>query len=219
MSVPNHQPGCTTTLWQTRCRDCSAIVYFFSCSCGSRVFFDSPGYPWPLHTDRCPQYLVRQCRANGASTEGIVQLLHGEAEARGVEVPHSLIAELRREARPAGAHPLFVELEPDSERDFLGVVMSVDRNINVPRRFGLPQNHLARSLLGPLGRTPHSEIRMREEMADKHGITAEVRALMPSGEVEKVGLRVGHHVIARIEPYAPPGRDPVWIVTEVMVRR
>lgn len=44
-----HGAWCNSRTYPTRCRYCGEDVFFFSCSCGSKVFFDSLGPPWPLH--------------------------------------------------------------------------------------------------------------------------------------------------------------------------
>lgn len=44
-----HGPYCNSITFPTRCRFCGSEVFFFSCDCGSRVFFDELGYPWPIH--------------------------------------------------------------------------------------------------------------------------------------------------------------------------
>lgn len=46
-----HGPWCNTRTYPTTCRQCKASVYFFSCTHGSRVFFDNLGGSWPIH--RC----------------------------------------------------------------------------------------------------------------------------------------------------------------------
>ncbi len=46
---PTHGYWCNTRTFPINCRDCKAGVYFFMCDCGSRVFFDDLGYPWPIH--------------------------------------------------------------------------------------------------------------------------------------------------------------------------
>ena len=47
--VSIHGPVCRTKTFPTQCRVCGDAVYFFSCDCGSRVYFDELGQPWPLH--------------------------------------------------------------------------------------------------------------------------------------------------------------------------
>ena len=40
MAVPSHGIGCKTKTYPTTCPECEQDVFFFSCTCGSRVFFD-----------------------------------------------------------------------------------------------------------------------------------------------------------------------------------
>ena len=35
---------------QTNCPSCNQSVFYFSCDCGCRVFFDKLGQPWPIHS-------------------------------------------------------------------------------------------------------------------------------------------------------------------------
>ena len=50
MGTPTHRPGCETLFFRpARCLPCDQIVYFWGCSCGSRVLFDSTEKPWPKH--------------------------------------------------------------------------------------------------------------------------------------------------------------------------
>ena len=49
VGVPTHGPWCETTAWPTNCPQCGVRVFFFRCTCGSAVFFDRLGHPWPIH--------------------------------------------------------------------------------------------------------------------------------------------------------------------------
>lgn len=50
----------STTIPNALCPVCGALVFFYQNECGSRVFFDSLGIPWPKHpcTDN-PQYTIK----------------------------------------------------------------------------------------------------------------------------------------------------------------
>ena len=122
-------------------------------------------------------------------------------------------ASLRRSAK----RTIYREVVPDEPRDFPGIVMSVERNINLLRLFEMPQNDLARGLLGELGKGRWHRVHLREHGADDLGIVAEMRALMPASEVERLGVRPGRRVLVSVEPGAPPHRDPVWKVTEASI--
>ena len=51
---PTHGWWCNTRTFPTICKYCRGDVFYFSCDCGSKLFFDSLGYPWPIH--RCAAY-------------------------------------------------------------------------------------------------------------------------------------------------------------------
>lgn len=218
MPVPNHHPSCFTRMWQTRCTDCQASVYFFSCSCGTRVLFDSPGPPWPRHAEYCLPHFIRQRRGEGASAEAIERSLFDYAAERALKVPDSLVMDLRREGRIERAHTLFVEVVPNSARDFLGTVMAFDGNINVAKRYGLDQSAMSTALLGRLGEAAQCEIRLREKETGRQRLTAELTAYIPSRMSDEIGVRIGQAVVASVSPYSPPGRGAVWVVDEIMVR-
>lgn len=60
--MATHGWWCGSRTYPTTCRECGASVFFFSCDCGSAVFFDDLGWPWPEHF----------CRENHASREPLI---------------------------------------------------------------------------------------------------------------------------------------------------
>lgn len=52
MSVPTHGRGCITTTHPMRCDGCGSGIFYFSCTCGSKVFFE-PLDPFEEHF--CPK--------------------------------------------------------------------------------------------------------------------------------------------------------------------
>lgn len=50
MPVPTHGPHCRRLFCHpSRCGDCRQEVFYWGCTCGSRVFFDQLGEPWLEH--------------------------------------------------------------------------------------------------------------------------------------------------------------------------
>lgn len=108
---------------------------------------------------------------------------------------------------------------PEENRDFAGTVMSLDRNINIPRHFGLPSNPIASAVLGRLGKGRWHLIRVRDGEADTgQPIVAELSGFVSARDAANEGVREGQKLLISIEPWAPPGRDPVWVVTEITSR-
>lgn len=44
-----HGSWCNAKTYKLRCKYCGKMIYYFSCDCGSKVFFDELGFPWPIH--------------------------------------------------------------------------------------------------------------------------------------------------------------------------
>ena len=51
MAGATHGWWCNSRTFPTTCKHCGEKVFYFSCDCGSKLFFDKLGYPWPQH--RC----------------------------------------------------------------------------------------------------------------------------------------------------------------------
>lgn len=219
MSVPNHHPGCSTTMWNTRCPDCRKPVYFFSCSCGSRLFFDVPGAPWTPHEDRCVHYMARRLEADGWSAEEAERRLLDYAAQNCLQVPDELLTSVRERGKLERAHTVYVA-RLGERREIAASVMAADMRVNLFRCFNLPEDApMSRGLLGGLGRAFHGRVRLREDEKDVRGVTAEFTALIRTELLKEEGLRQGHRVIAVLDVHAVPGRDPVWVVSDLFVRR
>lgn len=164
MSVPTHRAGCQTVTWKTNCPDCHKPVYFFACTCGSKVFFDSLGDPWPLHADTCPIYHARILINTGSDPRTIRRLLDSEAKVRGLPIPPELDQYLAGYGAPGRIY-YNDELPSNEPCNIVGLVYEVNK-INFYKRFGLDDNLIIRKLLGDLVTEPHVEVIVREAAAD-----------------------------------------------------
>lgn len=45
-----HGTWCNTKTRLTNCRYCGSLVYYFTCDCRCKVFFDELGHPWTEHS-------------------------------------------------------------------------------------------------------------------------------------------------------------------------
>ena len=221
--VPQHHPSCQTRTYPTRCPDCEMRVFFFSCSCQSAVFFESLGVPWPIHACSATRY--ERLRGRGLSAVDAGLTVHTEHLRRGRIVPERVAEAMKVDAKVEAARragpkkTIYRDVLPDERRDFVGTLMSLDRNINVPRHFRLLSNRMASGLLGRLGRGRWHLIRVRDgEAAAEQPIVAELSAFASGRLAAKEGLREGQKLLISVEPWAPPGRDPVWVVTEITPR-
>ena len=221
--VPQHHPSCRTKTYPTKCPACGMRVFFFSCSCQSAVFFESLGVPWPIH--RCSAARYGQLRGRGHSSTDAALTVHTEHLRRGRTVPARVAEAMEMDAKVEAARragpkkTLYRDVLPEENRDFAGTVMRLDRNINMPRHFGLPSNPIASGVLGRLGKGRWHLIRVRDgEAGADQPIVAELSGFVSAKDAANEGLRKGQKLLISAEPWAPPGRDPVWVVTEITPR-
>lgn len=181
MAIPTHDYTCITKAFATECPDCKERVFYFSCSCGSKVFFDSLGAPWPEHDCR-----ARQIRETIAFVKNIERMTDDEihrvieqfSSEQGIEVPEHLWDMIEFEVGKR-KYPLAVnELECDGQpREIYGRVMQVNQ-VNLYKKFGLTQGtDLSEILLGELSGKEWQEYVIREN-PDKRNRCDEVKVLM-----------------------------------------
>ena len=212
MPVPSHRPSCRTMTWRTNCPDCHRRVWFFACTCGSRVFFDALGEPWPLHMDSCPIYHVRTMIHSGTDVRDIRRLLDSEARSRGLPIPPELDEYLSGYGAPGKIY--FEEQFPSNEPcEIEGRVHEINR-INFFKRFELNDNQIFRRLLGDLVSEPYSEVIVREAPAQQNvRIRKRWTFVAPSSQVE--GLRTGMTVYAMLEGRTVIEDLAIWVGREL----
>jgi hypothetical protein len=220
MSVPSHQPSCATKTWPTTCDYCGGAVFYFSCNCGSRVFFDALGEPWPQHFDSCLGHKIRVLRdAEGLSLDAVQQLVEADAERRGIAVPpkaRSLFRTLGfRETGAATILTLTPGVEP---REFVAVLRDMNAHVNFFKRLKFEDNRVGRALLGELAEEPYVEVFLRGDTNRRTGYCAQVEAFIPRTMLERARVARGGRVVARIVPCCPKGDVRIWIVEELKRR-
>lgn len=94
MSVPTHDITCISKAFQTRCPSCGETVWFFSCSCGSKIYFDQLGYPWEPH--ECREFRLKRevsliQNAERLSSDEIYQMIMAHERRTGVEVDDKVL--------------------------------------------------------------------------------------------------------------------------------
>lgn len=69
MGVPTHGPRCQTVFSRpARCQACDRFVYYWGCTCGSRVLFDVVGESWAKH--RCTEASSTKPRSKSSGNKG-----------------------------------------------------------------------------------------------------------------------------------------------------
>lgn len=151
-----HGDWCRSRTWPTKCPSCRDPVFFFSCNCGSKVFFDSLGSPWPEHQCGVARATPLDSRdADGNLFVELVDTPYDPRFQRWRERIDENVAVRARERR-AGGPQTIVRVAPrrGKPREVLGVVREPFVPADPFESFGMPASTMARAMLGPLGNGP-----------------------------------------------------------------
>lgn len=211
-----HGERCRTRTWPTTCRTCHADVFYFSCDCGSKVFFEALGHPWPLH--RCGDHITY---------ERVIEVVGGrEALARGLEASMTTLRiegtyalRIGRAVRgPKPSPPRINREDPYAglKADETGVVREFIPDVDPYRRFDVPATPIGAALLGELGRARFDQLTIHtgalgdeDDFSFTFFIDASVRAA--------IGIGKGTLVQCALRGVAVPDREPVWLCDAIEV--
>ncbi len=197
MPVPTHRDDCKTIIWRTICPDCRRTVWYFSCTCGSKIFFDHKGPPWPYHMDSCPIYHIRVMIAEGTPIRQIRRLVESYSKSQKQPIPPD-IQDFLDEKDPQKKKQIIEIVDPvDEPSDFEGFVREI-KQINFFRRFNIPDNMIYRGILGHLCQKPYSEVIVREKPPITSRTIRQWTLVIPSKEMD-VGLRPGMRIWGKLE--------------------
>ena len=163
MSVPTHGIGCRTRTFPTKCKNCGDKVFYFACSCGSKVFFDELGWPWNEHdcdfskSDR--EWAQSRPRKKDGAGGVQVKLLPGVTATRppdppgeGWNIDPGVKDEEARRARSRQRNPIEA-VPPGAERtvEITGVVTELAIPVDVYRSLKISRTAIGKGFLGALG--------------------------------------------------------------------
>lgn len=147
MPVPTHDPSCRTKVWDTSCPRCGEHVFFFLCSCGSKVFFDALGHPWPQHNDTCLAIRIHELReSERLSLDDVEQIVHAESVRRGASIPANVRTIFRSLDYQETGRGTVLTLTPGPEpREFTGTISGTNQQVNFFKRLKLEDNIIGRA--------------------------------------------------------------------------
>ena len=216
MPVPTHRDDCETAIWRTRCPDCGDIVYFFSCTCGSRVFFDLNRPPWNPHEDRCVPYNVRYLReVKGFSSTHIRRLIEERATLRNIPIPEGIYQQLIAQENREKGKVTVVDVLPNEEECFIvGQIISVNQ-VNFFRRLNYTNNHMGRALLGKLVDQSYVEIAIREDLDEETCLCYQFKFFIPLISFKQSRLMQNSRAVITLKPRTMPDGQQIWLADEI----
>lgn len=217
MPVPTHREDCKTRIWRTTCPDCDEAVYFFSCSCGSRVFFDLNKPPWNPHEERCIPYLIRYLReVKHMSANEILKIIQEYAITRDLEIPLDIRNKLQAQSQRESGRIVIVKILPeDTDLKVLGNVISTNLQVNFCKRLNYTDSVIGRKMLGRLLEESFAEIVIREDADEEIKISGEFTVFVPLDLFQRSGVRQNMRALLNITPHDIPGRTSIWLAKSI----
>lgn len=213
MSIPTHRDDCETRTWKTTCHDCGRPVWFLCCTCGSKVYFDTLGYPWHLHMDSCPVYFVRQMIDEGHSARVIRSLVDSLSIRLGKPVPKEVDALLN--TLGAGGKRIIRNILPDPVPvNLKGIVKRNDR-INLFKRLNISDNMINRKIMGKFAAGPYSEIVIHQINNGDHRHVNQWVFLIPCEDLDGCGIRLGLEVDVELEAQTIYEDEVFWVAKSI----
>lgn len=206
--VASHGTWCGARTYPTSCRHCGSEVFYFTCNCGSKVFFDELGGDWPEH--RCIEYLVTQYGKEFVE-RGLARQMMRPGLPRKYQFKDEYAASVEK-ARKAPSSFQVVRNDPreNDEIQATGTVREVILEIDLMKKFDLPDTLLGRAFLGLLGDERFGQLTVHVGSmgeADVHSFTM----LASTGSISAMNLERGALLSFRISAFSIPGKKLVWL--------
>lgn len=212
MPVPTHSPDCKTKMFPTTCPDCGDDVFFFSCTCGSKVFFDLPNYPWNPHEDRCIPYLLRIIKEIQKVPDGEVRSLIEEySKVSGIPIPKQVQRQLDDLDRKLSNQLKIIDVPARMKSiQIIGTIISITPQVNFLKRFNYSDNQMGRAFLGKLAKEGYIEVIIRKE-ADSNYVSEQYHVFHKFQPFKRSVLRQNNRVIAILNSFQLPDGRTIWI--------
>lgn len=220
MPIPTHDLSCITKAFPTRCPDCKMAVFFFSCNCGSKVYFDDLGDPWPKHY--CNKRNIRELLElmqdlERRSDDEIYKIITRFSKERGYEIPDD-IYEIIDSVLANRTNKIFIiELNDLSGiEDISGQVTDLTHHASFKSKFKIDlKNPMHKGLAGALLRNDYAEITIREK-PDRENSCRQFKVYAKEPYLKKDPIKKGDFLLANIEEIPHGFKRRVW---EIMLHK
>lgn len=160
MGVATHGIWCNARTYPTRCQYCREPVFYFSCSCGCRVFFDDLGGSWPVH--HCIEYGMA-VYGKPAVEDILAYAMQRPGDNPSLpRISREYAEQLRQQSLRDKRQPRqIVRMDPPPNTTFsdVGRVVEVIPSVDIFKRTHTERdNPVSVALLGPLGKQPLSQV-------------------------------------------------------------
>lgn len=215
MSVPTHSSDCVTKTFRTNCPDCNSKVFSFSCNCGSKVYFESLGDPWPQHLCRNREIkfgidLVRNSERMKDSE--IIKLIEDHSKKSGKKLSEELWDIIENELGKRKKPFNFTEVSCDIDIEgFSGRIMEINKSINFYKRLGLDKTApFSSDFLGEFKNGNYYEIILRDN-PDKNNHSRQITFYAEVKLLKNISLKIGDVITVRLRK--SDSFQSLWVIS------
>ena len=214
-----HGFWCDSKTFPTKCSHCKEAVYYFSCNCGSRVFFDQLGPPWPIHD--CDTSWTRNLkRTFGPNGQISVELVDGVSVIRsfqGFDVDAAFLVKAKKAdeelQRPANHHIRRVDPPKTGVKQLIGVLRELHAKVDAKKALDLPDTDIALAFLGQRWAKPVGRITVHGDAPNNDGLES-YTTWIPSSYIVARGIERGIAVQLTLASVPIPNSKYVWFCEE-----
>lgn len=217
MPVPTHSVDCITNIFPVKCQFCGDKIFLFTCTCGSKVYFDLSEPPWNPHEKRCFRYHIWYLKEVEKTPIALIKGIVEEYSINlGLTIPADVSEHLKTLENENISHKLKINniLPKNEPHTLFGVVVSKNLKVNFFKRFGLEDNSFGRGLIKKLLARSYVEIKLREETKSL-GHVNEYNVFVPADSFTNNQININSRILIDIEPYNIVGRKKVWLGVDI----
>jgi hypothetical protein len=216
LSIPTHTIACITKSFPTHCPECNADVWFFSCTCGSKVYFNELGYPWEQH--QCRKYFLQQelsliKNAGRLSDEEVYRMISELEKKKGHTVDDQTLEILESILGKRRTPFTTFTIIADIASEFAGQVMEINNPVNIFKKLGYDASSvMSVKLLGKAGSIVWAVATIRTN-PDKRNAAGEYEVFIPADYLRSKPLQKGQFVAGLLDVLVHP-KGKVWRIQE-----
>jgi hypothetical protein len=161
MLRPIHGVWCNTRTWPTKCPTCGDSVFFFSCDCGCKVFFDELGPPWPIH-DCDTSWTRNLLRTKDKTGKITVTIKPGITITRipdSFTIEDNIVKKLAKKAFFSNDEPInAIKPSKNETKELVGILREINLTVDPLKTFKIENTQISYQLLGKIGKQPVGKI-------------------------------------------------------------
>lgn len=226
--APKHGWWCNTRTFPTVCKFCSDRVFYFSCDCGSAVFFDKLGPPWPIH--RCNGFVAKptlsQLGPDDLSgsllrylDEGVAETISRLIEERIERDYVEAIQQAVKDKAPAATQSPWITRQ-DSYHDCRtterGTITELIRNANIFKKAGVTAGSMGVAALGTYAVVPLVQITIHTlALAEDESDNCSFTFFIEQSVIEELSIVKGCVVVADLRGIEISRGFPIWVCDQL----